>query len=477
MTIFATQRKMNLCLKTIRMCLILIGLTAGYATCLLAQVSNATLSGVVQDPTGAAIPGVQITLQNVNTGLSQVVTSNESGLYASRTLQPGLYKLTAEKDGFQKIAQDGITLTVGQVASINLSLRPGNVSETITITADADLINSTTAQISQVINEHSVKELPLNGRDPASLVLLTTGVSNVLHAAGNAGIASFGNESLPNETGASAGGGRQGSTYYMLDGSPNMDTYMLLAAPFPNADATQEFRVVSNNFDAQYGFSPGAVVSIATKSGTNAFHGGVFEFIRNNAFNASNYFTHIVDPLKRNQFGGYLGGPIMKDKLFFFGNYQATRESTQAATNVDFTPTQAMLNGDFSAVPLILGGPFTTIAGKPNQVDPALFSPGAVRLTTTGLPLGQVPASGQVNVTGAPYKDSYNEGTGRLDYSISANQRLSLRSFNQYYDHPSNAINGNLLTVSNGQSGEYFNEAINHQWTITPSTVNVISAF
>jgi hypothetical protein len=243
--------------------------------------------------------------------------------------------------------QDGVTLTVGQVASVNFSLHLGQSSETVTINADTTLVNTATSEISQVINQHSVKELPLNGRDPSSLVLLTTGVSNVLHAAGNAGIASFNGESLPDETGASAGGGRQGSTYYLLDGSPNMDTYMLLAAPFPNADATQEFRVISNNFDAQYGFSPGAVVSIPTKSGTNAFHGGVFEFLRNNDLNAGNYFTHAVDPLKRNQFGGYLGGPMIKNKLFFFGNYQATRASTQAATNNTFTPTLAMLNGDF----------------------------------------------------------------------------------------------------------------------------------
>ena len=461
----------------IRSLLFLIILATGCASPLIAQVGNASLSGTIQDSTGAVIPGARVTIRNVNTGTSQVISSNDSGLYSSPVLQPGIYSITIEKDGFEKSVQDGVTLTVGQVATISFSLHLGQTSETVTINADTALVNTSTSEISQVINENSVKELPLNGRDPSSLVLLTTGISNVLQAAGNAGIASFNGESLPDETGASAGGGRQGSTYYLLDGSPNMDTYMLLAAPFPNADATQEFRVISNNFDAQYGFSPGAVVSIATKSGTNTLHGGAFEFLRNNDLNAGNYFTHAVDPLKRNQFGGYLGGPIIKNRLFFFGNYQATRASTQAATNNTFTPTQAMLNGDFSAVPGTIGGPFATVNGKPNQVNPALFSKASVALATTALPLGQDPATGQVNFIGASSKSSYNEGTGRLDYTINDNQRVNFRSFIQYYDQPANVINGNVLSVSNGVSGNYFNEALSHAWVITPSTVNSLSLY
>ena len=128
---------------------------------------------------------------------------------------------------------------------------------------------------------------------------------------------------FPSETGSSSNGGRQGSTYYMLDGGSNMDNYGNLALAFPNPDATQEFQVVSNNFDAQYGFSPGAVVSIATRSGSNTWHGDAFEFLRNDALNARDFFAHSVDGLKRNQFGGSIGGKILKDKLFIFGNYQA----------------------------------------------------------------------------------------------------------------------------------------------------------
>jgi len=215
-----------------------------------------------------------------------------------------------------------------------------------------------------------------------------------------------GETTFPNESGASAGGGRQGSAYYLLDGSPNMDTYLSLAAPFPNPDATQEFRVISNNFDARYGFAPNAVVSIQTKSGSNAFHGGAFEFLRNDALNASDYFSHNLDTLKQNQFGGYLGGPILKNKLFFFANYQATRASLAAGTNSIYTPTQAMLNGDFTAVPVPTDSSCSICGTK---VDPATFNKAAYTIATTALPLGQDPATGLVNYVGPANKTRYDE--------------------------------------------------------------------
>jgi hypothetical protein len=171
-----------------------------------------------------------------------------------------------------------------------------------------------------------------------------------------------------------------------------MDTTTLLAAPFPNVDATQEFRVVTGNFDSRYGFAPDAVVSIQTRTGTNQIRGGAFEFIRNYDLDAKQYFSGQSDDLRRNQFGAYAGGPIRKDRLFFFGDYQETRTSSVSTQTTEYTPTAAMLQGDFSAVvdstgnSIALHGPngqpnpFQTINGKPNQVNPALFSPGAVSL-------------------------------------------------------------------------------------------------
>lgn len=435
----------------------------------LAQGGSAVLNGTVTDSTGAAVPSVHVTLTNTDTNLSLNATTNNSGLYTFPTVPPGHYALTGEAKGFQKLKQSGITLTVSQQATIDLSLQVGSETETVNVEAGAPLINTTNAEISNTVSEHAIRELPLNGRDPSSLVLLSPGTVNVL----NTGAGTLqGETTLPGETGASAGGGRQGSTLYLLDGVPNMDTYMSLSAPSPNSDATGEFRVISNNFDAHYGFSPGAVVSIDTKSGTNAFHGGVFEFLRNSALNSADYFSKKVDPLKRNQFGGFLGGPIKSNKLFFFGNYQGTRQSTAATSNSTNTPTAAMLNGDFSAFPKVLTGGFVN-----NRIDPALFNPAAVKIATTALPQGQDPASGLVYYTAPKTVETYNEGTGRLDFSPNDKHRLTLRSYIQYYNKAEGATPGNILAITTGKQGKFFNEVLNHTWTISPSLVNALSVF
>jgi hypothetical protein len=434
-----------------------------------AQGGSAVLSGTVVDPSGAAIPAAHVTLTNVDTNLSFSAETNPSGLYRFPTVPPGHYSLAAEQKGFQKFQQSGIVLTVSQQASIDLALQIGSENQTVNVEAGAALINTTNAEVSNTVGEHAIRELPLNGRDPSSLVLLSPGTINVL----NTGAGTLqGETTFPNETGASAGGGRQGSTLYLLDGVPNMDTYMALAAPSPNSDATSEFRVISNNFDAHYGFSPGAVVSIDTKGGSNAFHGGAFEFLRNSALNSADYFSKQVDPLKRNQFGGFLGGPIKRDRLFFFGNYQGTRQSTTATSNSTNTPTAAMLNGDFSAYPETLTGGFVN-----NRIDPALFNPAAVRIARTALPQGQDPASGLVYYTAPASVEKYDEGTGRLDYAPNERHRLTLRSFNQYYNKAELATPGNILAVTPGKQGKFFNEVVNHTWTINPSTVNALSLF
>src|SRR5882724_3135139 len=403
---------------------------------LKAQVTSARLSGIVTDPSGAAIPGAHVVAKNHGTNAEVSTDTDDRGSYTFNALQSGQYSITTKADGFAERVQTGITLTIGQSATLPVSLLLGGATDSTTVNAGADVINATTAEISQVIGESSIKELPLNGRDPSSLVFLTTGVTNELQSQASTLPTS---NSFPTESGASAGGGRQGSTWYLLDGVSNMDTFALLAAPFPNADATQEFRVISNNFDARYGFAPNAVVSIQTKAGTNAFHGGAFEFLRNDAFNAGNYFTHAVDPLKRNQFGGYIGGPVLRNKLFFFANYQGTRASLASASNPTFTPTAAMLAGDFSASPQKLTGPF---AGNSNRVDPSIFSKAAVRLAAS-LPLGQDPATGLTNYVNPAQRYNYNEGTARLDYTINNTQRVFARNFVYQYEQPGTSTPGN----------------------------------
>ena len=318
------------------------------------QGTSASLTGQITDATGAAVAGANVTAKNTDTNLARTSISNGDGVYIVSPLPPGNYSLTVEAKGFQRYIQQGIVLAVDVSATQNVSLKAGSVQQTVTVTEEAELINTTTAELGTTVNQAAITQLPLNGRDPSSLVLLAPGTTSVTAPGGQGG--GMGGQpgvqsgfSFPTETGASASGGRQGSTYYLLDGVPHMDNYTLLDAPFPNADAIEEFRVITNNFNALYGFAPGAVVSIETKSGSNKFHGGVFEFLRNKDLNASNsYFdptSSSPDPLRRNQFGGYVGGPIIKDKLFGFFNYQGTRNNSAALANRTQTPTAAMLGG------------------------------------------------------------------------------------------------------------------------------------
>jgi len=448
-----------------------------------AQGTAAQISGTITDASGASIPGAKVAIISKDTSARRDVVTNQTGAFIAYELEPGHYRIEVAAPGFETSVSNEAVLTIGQHSTINFSLKIGESKQTVTVNSAEEQINTTTAELSAVVDENTVKELPLNGRDPSTLVFLVPGVTNVMNS--SVGERQAGT-SIPTQTGASAAGGRQGSTYYLLDGVSNIDTYELLAAPFPNADATQEFRVVTNNYDAHYGFAPGAVVSIETKSGSNQFHGNLFEFFRNSDFNAKDYFSGKLDTLHRNQFGGSVGGPIFKDKLFFFANYQGTRASTASTTNTAYTPTAAMLAGDFSqAFPVAgsLKAPFATVGGKSNQVNPTLFSHGALALAAV-MPVGGTGAStsplapqGYVMFTGPKTISSYNEDTDRLDYVPSEKNRFALRSFILFYNQPSADIPGNVLSLIAGNTGKYYNEVLRHTWVPTSSLVNVLALF
>ncbi len=494
--------------KSLRALLLLVMVAlVGSGVGAFSQGTSGSLTGQVTDPTGAAIVGATVTLTNVGTDLVQTGTSDSTGSYLLKPVMPGNYSLTIAAKGFAEYVQHGIVITANQYATQDVSLRIASASnEVVTVTANAELINTTSAELGSTVNEAAISQLPLNGRDPSSLVLLAPGTVNVLNHGGEGIQTGF---SFPTETGASAAGGRQGSTFYMLDGVTNMDNYNLLTAPFPNADATQEFKVITSNYGAQYGFAPGAVVSIATKSGTNTFHGGAFWYVRNNAMNATNWFSGQTDTLRRNQFGAYAGGPIKKDKLFVFGNYQGTKIIWNSTDTLTSTPTAAMLTGDFSglasAADLASGttdinGPFKTIGGKPNQLDTSIasLSPaalyfakyGMIRAATTvsnnaTLTPGVQAADGDMMYTYPTVHNSYDEGTLKLDYNISPSQILTLRSYTNIYNQPSSDVPGNMESAYNHSSWtatfwnqqDYFNNLLQHTWTINPKTVNSISVF
>ncbi len=483
--------------------LMLVVILVGSGVLAIAQGTSGSLTGQVTDPTGAAVVGAAVTLTNVDTSLIQRETSDSTGGYLLKPVMPGQYTLTISAKGFAEYVQRGIVITANEYATQDVHLRIASASnEVVTVTADAELINTTSAELGSTVNEAAISGLPLDGRDPSSLVLLAPGTVNVLNHGGEGIQTGF---SFPTETGASASGGRQGSTFYMLDGVTNMDNYNLLTSTFPNADATQEFKVITSNYGAQYGFAPGAVVSVATKSGSNTFHGGAFWYVRNNAMNATDWFSHSVDTLRRNQYGFFAGGPIKKDKLFFFGNYQGTKIIWNSTDTLTTTPTAAMLTGDFSGlspdgVTTNLIGPFKTIAGKPNQLDTSIaqLSPaalyfakyGMIRATTTAangttLKPGVQLADGDMMYNYPTVHNTYDEGTLRLDYNLSPSQTLTLRSFTNDFSAPSTDQPGNMESAYNHgdwtatfwQQMYYFNNMVQHNWTINPSTVNTISLF
>jgi hypothetical protein len=496
--------------------LVLVPTLGNFGWC---QGTNGTLTGLIADPTGAAIPGAAVVLTNVETNAAQNVTSDKTGVYLFSLVPPGRYQLAVTAPGFGDYKQTGIIMAVNLNATQNVNLKVGSgTGYSISVEANAQLIDTTSGELGTTINEYSVAQLPLNGRDPSSLALLAPGVVD----GGKLGFVNQGGFSFPGENAASANGGRQGSIYYMLDGISNMDNYQANNSPTPNADAVQEFRLISNNFSAIYGFSSGGVVSLATKSGTNKVHGGLFEFWRNQDLNAKNWNSGGLDPLKRHQFGGYIGAPIIKDKLFGFFNYQGTRSVGAGSSNQSVAPTQQMLTGDFSGLvdyaeahnsacgsnytgPQTtacgwLRGPFVIANGKPNQLvgGAAALDPVAVQVTNDGLPGRTAPAAGTGNPTAggqnlagqlyystAAVKLNLNEYTGRLDYDVTSKQRITLRSYINDLTEPSGDVPGNVLSVLNlsnwsytlNQNLQYYNELLQHTWTINPRTVNTISGF
>lgn len=473
-----------------------------------AQGTSASLTGTVTDASGAAIAGASVKVVNTDTNYTSAGKTDATGMYLLRPLPIGHYRLTVEAANFTRYVQEGIELTVNLAATQNVSLKVSSSGETVTVTSNAELINTSSAELGTTISQAVISQLPLDGRDPSGLVLLAPGTVDAIGHGGESAQTGF---SFPNETGASVGGGRQGSTFYMLDGVSNMDNYDLLTAPFPNSDATQEFKVLTSNFGAQYGFAPGAVVSIATKSGTNQFHGGAFWYVRNNAMNATDWFSGQADTLRRNQFGVFGGGPIKKDKLFIFGNYQGTKIVWNSTDTLTTTPTNAMLNGDFSGLASAadlasgttdLNGPYeTNDSGLPNQLDTskATLDPASVYFAQYGMPRaattlasntatlhpGQQLPNGDMMYVYPTVHDSYDEGTLKVDYNFSPSQTITLRSFTNHFGSPSTDVPGNMesaynhsnWTASFWQEMWYFNNLVQHTWMISPTTVNTISVF
>ncbi|MFZ0743315.1 MAG: carboxypeptidase regulatory-like domain-containing protein, partial [Terracidiphilus sp.] len=370
-------------------------LTVIWATTAFAQYTTARLSGSVEDKTGAAVPGASVIVEQAGTGYKQEVKSGAAGEYVFPSLPVGSYQLTVEMTGFSTYVQKGIGLEVGQSASQKVTLAVGAITQQVTVEGSSNQVTTDDSAISQVIDEKSMESMPLNGREAQQLVFLVPGAVDVTGQ--NCGANCEGGV-LPGEQYAKVNGGGSNGVYYLLDGVDYNDMYINTNLPFPSPDALQEFNVQTDNMSATYGNATGGVANVVTKSGTDQIHGDVFEYLRNYAMDAKNYFATSPNPLKQNQFGGTIGGPILKGKLFYFGSYQGTRQNTSENGLNSQVPTQAELNGDFSA---LLPGTVLTNPnpGSPyqfdsnNMINPAAFDPTALYLMNH-IPLPNDPQMG-----------------------------------------------------------------------------------
>jgi hypothetical protein len=442
------------------------------------QFTTASLEGIVTDSSGAGVPGASVTVLDSDTGFSRVYTTGTDGSYLFPTLPVGTYQLSVEKSGFSKYVQSGIILTINRAANQPVLLQLGAATQEVTVTADASLITTNTATITHLINQEQILDLPLDGRHAESLVFLAPGT---VDSTNNYCVVNCQGGVYPSSQEAIINGGGTQNVSYQMDGTAHNDSYVNTNLPFPNPDALQEFSLQSNNMSAEYGNSA-TVVNIVTKSGTNVFHGDIFEFLRNGALNARNFFAPLQDTLKRNQFGGSLGGPIKKDQLFFFGTYQGTRIVQAAEGNVQVVPTAAQRNGDFSSLctsysanGVCQSGSGTQltdpISGTPfpsNQIPSSRLSTAALNLLKN-IPLPNGP-DGQLTFLGSTVRQDEDQFMTKIDW-IRGKNMLSGRYFFTRFNQPpdTSLAETNLLATSGaGVDLKVQTLSINDVYTVTP---------
>jgi hypothetical protein len=498
----------------------------GYAQ----EAGYATINGTVTDSAGAVVSGASVTVLDNDTGTKRDLVTNGSGVYSAPYLQVGHYSVTVSHPGFKTTTQSGIILTADQVAGVNITLTVGEAQETVTVTAGQQMVETESTSLSEVVDSTSVVELPLNGRDPGDLTYLVPGAVNANTRTSL--LLTAGSNGMPNEIGSSIDASNNGGVYFQLDGIYNMDSYLDVSNPFPNADATQEFNVMTSNFSPQYGGGSTGVVSVVTKSGTNNWHGDSFLFARNQYFNATDYFSKVKDGYTRAQYGASAGGPIKTDRHFIFGNIQITKASQALSGSPNYSPTTAMVSsGDFSGVinsnlpqlyypaawatqyattnpalaalgcsasnpdpgnngsgPCAMGG--TTgnnpvgrpITGNNVSADPNFLNAGVAwskvldpvaNNLMTHLPTSSAAANGLIYVAGVPQKQDSKEGTVRYDWTPGTKNHIMGRLFIDSYNQPAGQDDANWLATAEGSIAKNQNYGGTWTFTPTPTLVNI----
>jgi len=409
-----------------------------------------SLAGRVTDPSGAAVASAKVIATQEGTTYLRTAVTDAEGLYVIPSLQPSTYNLTVEASGFSTSKENGVNLLADQTLTVNFGMKLGMTTEVVMVSGNALQVDTSTSTLKQVIEQQRLIELPLNGRNAAQLTLLVPGTVNSPGGGADQGTT----KTFPGAVTISANGSRQNQVSYQLDGGNYVDEYTNVNQPFPFPDALQEFSVQTSNYSAEYGQNAGAVVNVITKSGTNNFHGDVFEFLRNSVFNARNFFAPLNlkdggrDQLKRNQFGGTVGGPIVHDKTFFFAGFQGTRLRNVGNPTSSTVPSQA----DITA--------FTAGGGT---IDPTVANL---------LPLLPIQPTSRSVTFVRPDRQNFNEVLGRVDHAFNQSDRLSVRYDYNYFSKAAVFVPTNILTYADGSKIANQNYLIHETHVFRSSLLN-----
>jgi hypothetical protein len=428
--------------------------------------TTASIYGTVTDVQQGVLPGAGVTATNILTNETRGTVTNDLGIYNFPNLALGVYRVQAALPGFKTAVWEGIELSLNRNAKVDLRLEVGEIVETVSVTADAPLVEASTNEMGTLVDQRRVQQLPLNGRNALSLISLIPGAQQ-LDSRTEQGF---------NINRVAFNGVRPELSGWLLDGGDNTQPLRNYGNTVPNPDSIQEFRVVSNNYSAESGRSVGAIVNVVTKSGTNEVHGSAFEFLRNDSMNADNFFLGAPDKLKQHQFGGTVGGPVVKDKTFFFASYQGFRRTREAFQNSALVPTELERRGDFSQSvfqnkPVLLIDPLTGQQFPGNLIPGDRISPIATKLLDLAIPLPNNPQRGPNGYTvTVPLSDPSNEFLGKIDHVFNQNHKLSGSYFlnDSVIEDSTSAIPWRFRDNTNRQH----NLNLHEYWTIRPNLLN-----
>jgi hypothetical protein len=416
---------------------VLLALAAGSARAQTGQVN-----GVITDNTGSVVPGASVKAVEAATGLSRETVSGADGRYNFTALRPTTYDITAELTGFRSSQRKGLLLQANQNLTVNFALELGNLEETLTVTGQSPTVDVTSSTISEVVDGKRIVELPLNGRDAAKLSTLVPGMvlTQVDQESG---------KTIPGALRMSTNGTESRQVSFRLDGTSHSDPYFQQNQPFPFPDALQEFSIQTSNYSAAQGNSAGAVVNAVTRSGTNNLRGGAFGYLRDRTFNARNFFAAEKDYLKRKQYGGFAGGPIRKNKTFFFAGWQGTNVANRGTNLVQFAPTIDERNGNFTTCGAACNRALTDpLTGQPfpgNQIPVSRFDPAALNVLKY---MPQVGGDGRVQVPRLIGQHD-NQVVAKVDQQLRQSDQISVRYFIDQFTNDPTYTEGNLLSYRN----------------------------